>query len=380
MLVRSILSRRQLEVLIFVGVLLLLAAIFLPAIQNARDSARQTQSKNNLKQIAFALYNYHDTFDVLPPGGIIRDDGAPMHGWLASLVPYLEVTPHMTMFDFNYSWDHPFNLRVMTHQWWSMLNPSVEMPSVQPAYGVTHYRGNQDLLHRNSSVSFDDVEGGLQHCWMASEVSGGQRPYGFPFNWRGWKPTLTGDQSFINPHRDGAIILYADGHAAFVKTDDIALSRNPIDTITEEDVARPESKFDHDFFLIDEVNLHATEDDFLQILVFERGEITEVVALLYPLTKEISFREIDRRDWGEIAEVAVNAQKLVVHGQINESTAKELPKLQSLIELYVDGIVATEEVIDSIGRMTKLKKLTVRNLAADERSKLQVKLPDISIE
>ena len=240
MLKLGILNRRLLEVLVVLGTIILLLAVILPAIQQARDSARRTQSKNNLKQFAIALHNYHDVYGILPPGGTIREDGVPMHGWMTSIMPFLDASPDYNMLDFNYPWDHPFNLRVMTRQRPSMLNPVVTSSERRSGYGITHHRGNQNLLHRNSSVSFDDIEGGLQHCWMMSEVLGGQRPFGFPFNWRAWKPTLTVDQSFINPYRDGAIIAYADGHVAFVKTDDIELSRNPTGGVPEEDIARPD--------------------------------------------------------------------------------------------------------------------------------------------
>ncbi|MGQ0634040.1 MAG: DUF1559 family PulG-like putative transporter [Planctomycetaceae bacterium] len=88
------------ELLVVIAIIAVLIALLLPAVQQAREAARRTQCKNNLKQIGLAAHNYNDTHNVLPASfygtkAIVGNTIVEGTSWgcFTMLLPFLDQAP-----------------------------------------------------------------------------------------------------------------------------------------------------------------------------------------------------------------------------------------------------------------------------------------------
>jgi hypothetical protein len=113
------------SLLIATMVIVVLLATLLPLFWRLRRWEHQKQCKDNLKQIALALFNYRDVHKAFPWPCVYSDKGTPMHSWRVAIAPYVVQNAFYDSYDFRQAWNGPSNVRL-----------SDDIPEVpQPARG-----------------------------------------------------------------------------------------------------------------------------------------------------------------------------------------------------------------------------------------------------
>lgn len=266
------------ELLVVIAIIAVLVALLLPAVQQAREAARRSQCKNNLKQLGLALHNYHDKSKSFPPGYVSLFDGSgndtgPGWGWGALILPELEQAPLQNGIAFGQAIEAAANSapRIVTlpvqlcpsdpvrTPWPAVMRDAVGNPTgticqVAAAnyigvFGISEPGvGGEGIFFRNSFIGMRDILDGTTTTLMVGERS--QKwceatwvgavtnakmfpPAGSPAvpvteNAAGMvlghtsdgPPSAPGTEcnEFSSLHVGGAQFLFADGHVQFVST------------------------------------------------------------------------------------------------------------------------------------------------------------------
>ncbi|MFN5298872.1 MAG: DUF1559 domain-containing protein [Planctomycetaceae bacterium] len=208
--------------IIFGGAALLmvpcLIALLLPAVQQAREAARRAQCKNNLKQIALAMHNYHDSYGTFPPAVTYSADGKPMHSWRVLLLPFLDEVALHAQYNMNEPWNSPANSQLL-----SRMPKVYGCPSSPPELGVTHYAvpvGPRTMFPPERGVAAREITDGTSATLMVIET------FGTSLNWMApvdmtVSAGVPGAQpvAFSSLHTGGFHVSLADGSVRYLSYD-----------------------------------------------------------------------------------------------------------------------------------------------------------------
>jgi len=196
------------ELLVSVAIMSVLIGLLLPAVQMAREAARRTGCRNNLRQLGLALHNFHDVYRVFPASGWTRsgpgNPGGHYISWRAMILPYLEQSALHEGYDFRANWwssqnlDNGTNL-LAVYQCPSTptqqailqavsksprpkldLNRALARADYEALMGVrevidpVRYQDKEmtrGVMHRNSSVRFADITDGTSMTVVVTECA-----------------------------------------------------------------------------------------------------------------------------------------------------------------------------------------------------------------
>jgi len=220
-----------------IGTTAVLIALLLPAVQQARHAARRTQSKNNLKQLALALHNFHDQKGSFPQGTLPGPEKVEDRlSWVASVLPYLDQQALYREIQPKEAWNSEANLKISETALPVMINQNAPHPSeVKPYY--TDYVGIAGLgvdgprlpvtdpkagvFAENRVTRVSDIKDGTSMTLMTGEVQSNRGPWlqGTktirPFT---EKPYINGPDGFGGSGPQGAQFGLADGSVRFISS------------------------------------------------------------------------------------------------------------------------------------------------------------------
>ena len=200
------------ELLVVIAIIAMMMVALMPAIQAARSSARQAQCKGNMVQLVMAMQNFEMAHQHFPAGvtdtapGPIQSTGTGLHhGWLISLLPYIDEGPTHRRIDASisvYADAHDAIRQRTIPTFVCPSDASSQTLDIRSSYAGCHHdlespidANNNGVFFLNSQVSAEDVRDGLSHTLFFGEKLADAKDLGWM---SGTRATLRNTGTAIN--------------------------------------------------------------------------------------------------------------------------------------------------------------------------------------
>ncbi|MCA9081101.1 MAG: DUF1559 domain-containing protein [Planctomycetaceae bacterium] len=167
------------ELLVVIAIIAILIALLLPAVQQAREAARRSQCKNNLKQIGLAMHNYHDTHRTMPLGG-----ATDKYAWSVFILPFADQAPLYNAISPNgqnvpSATANSNRLRTVLSVFKCPSDVGADINANFSNYGSSNYPVSLQIALDNSRVRLRDITDGTSNTVMVGErvLSNGDKPF-----------------------------------------------------------------------------------------------------------------------------------------------------------------------------------------------------------
>jgi prepilin-type N-terminal cleavage/methylation domain len=158
------------ELLVVIAIIAVLIALLLPAVQQAREAARRSQCKNNLKQIGLAVHNFAETYGHLPtslrpPSNATGAGEVPRASVLLFLLPYLDQASIYNKWDLSKNWSDAANRPYSTTKIPSFMCPSDPDAGAIDTQPPSNSNGSQYVAGMAASTDYSPIFGIVQGVW-----------------------------------------------------------------------------------------------------------------------------------------------------------------------------------------------------------------------